>query len=105
MLVIEYKLVTFQYFMDELKDWELYWLLQNCHYGVKQDWMMTRENMYVTAQVNSTKKLGGPEKFYPLPYDNDNKEQEEYVPLTKEEINRENEKSDMLAKYLSGKLK
>lgn len=46
-----------EYFMDEMKDYEVYLLLDNIQYSEKNDWERSRFESYVVAQVNSKKKI------------------------------------------------
>lgn len=43
--------------MDEMKDYEVYLLLDNIQYSEKNDWERSRFESYVVAQVNNKKKL------------------------------------------------
>lgn len=56
-LVVELKLIDYQYFMDELEEWEVYLLYDSLKYAKRSEWEMTRLLMYVTAQVNSKKRI------------------------------------------------
>lgn len=43
--------------MDEMKDYEVYLLLDNIQYSEKNDWERSRFESYVVAQVNNKKKI------------------------------------------------
>ena len=55
--MIEYKLVSVEYFMDKLQDWEVYDIYNMLQYADSPQWEQTRYLMYVVAQVNSRKQL------------------------------------------------
>ena len=48
-LVIEYKLVSVEYFMDKLQDWEVYDIYNMLQYADSPQWEQTRYLMYVVA--------------------------------------------------------
>ena len=56
-LVIQYRLVSMEYFMDQLQDWEVYDIYNTLQYADASQWEQTRWLMYVIAQVNSRKHL------------------------------------------------
>lgn len=56
-LVVQFKLVSMEYFMDELQSWEVNDLLKCLKYADQASWEQTRWLMYVVAQVNSKKQL------------------------------------------------
>ena len=47
-LVIQNKVVTYEYFMDSMDAYELYTLIKEMHYSRKDDWEMTRKIVYAT---------------------------------------------------------
>ena len=50
-------MVTVDYFMNQLDDWEINILIDNIPYADRNQWEMCRQQIYITAQVNSKKKL------------------------------------------------
>lgn len=56
-LVIEFRAVTYEYFMNECQTWELNDLIDNIPYLDRNLWDSQRLNAYITAQINSRKKL------------------------------------------------
>lgn len=57
LLVLEYKVCTLPYFLDEMKKYELFTILPMLEYAEKQTWEQTRTIAYMVAQSNSAKKL------------------------------------------------
>ena len=56
-LVIELKLVDYEYFMDKMQEYEVYMFYDNLKYANRPDWEQTRLIMYILAQTNSKKTL------------------------------------------------
>lgn len=56
--------------MDKMEEWEVYNFYEQLKYANKPEWEMTRLLMYVTAQVQSRKKLKMNE-ILSLPWDKD----------------------------------
>lgn len=50
LLVFEYKVVDYQYFMDEMKPWELADILDNIETSVKNEWEQTRTMAFWAAR-------------------------------------------------------
>lgn len=53
----QYKIVSVQYFLDELQPYEINTYIENIKYLDTNNWEQTRLLMYVIAQVNSKKQL------------------------------------------------
>jgi len=56
-LVVEYKLVDYQYFMDTMQEWELDHFLSSLQYADRNLWESSRFTSYIIAQINSKKQL------------------------------------------------
>ena len=56
-LVVGYKVVSHEYFMDKMQEYEIHDFYNALHYADINDWQQTRWLLYVIAQVNSKKKL------------------------------------------------
>ena len=56
-LVIETKLIDYQYFMESLEEWEVYMFYDNLRYCERSAWEMNRIIAYILAQSNSKKRL------------------------------------------------
>lgn len=77
--------------------YELPVLLGNIHKRNKEEWEQTRLLAYITAQVNSTKKLNMGDI---IKFSWDNEELERDTSITKDEIARLKAKADSLIKIL-----
>lgn len=86
-LVVIAKLVTHEYFLDELSDYELQLLGDNLIYSAQTDWEIARLQMFVAMQPYMKKGMGKktPQDFLPMPFDEDYTEQDEYGHFTTEE--------------------
>ena len=86
-LVVIAKLVTHEYFLDELSDYELQLLGENLIYASQTDWEIARLQMFVAMQPYMKKGMGKktPQDFLPMPFDEDYTEQDEYGHFTTEE--------------------
>lgn len=103
-LVIETKLVSYEYFMDEMKEWEIVMLAPMGIDAHRTDWETARYISYNNAMFSGNIKKQYSEKpmqeLLPLPYD---KEQGE-----EHNIEMTNKQRDMLserARLLSQKIK
>jgi len=56
-LVYEFRVVNLEYFMDCCSEWEINDMIDNIPYLDRNLWESERLNAYITAQVNSKKKL------------------------------------------------
>ena len=54
---MQYGIVTVPYFLDEMKPYELRIICDSLHLRIKDSWEQARMISYVTAQVNSKKRL------------------------------------------------
>lgn len=66
---MEYKACTPQYFLDEMKSYELSIILNNLNCCVKNDWEMSRQIMWSNLTPYSKKKIK-PSDVLTLPWDN-----------------------------------
>lgn len=80
-----------------MKPYEVNLLLQNIEYSDKSSWEQTRMQMYITAQVNSSKKLK-PTDILSLPWDNENNNK--VTKISNEDKQRLRKKSELLRKKL-----
>ena len=96
-LVIELKLVDYEYFMDKMEEWEVYNFYDSLKYANRSEWEQTRLLMYVIAQVNSKKKIDIKE-IMSFPWEDDYEESsKEY---NEEDRNRLRQKAMMIEKLL-----
>lgn len=85
MLVITNHILSYEYFCDELQDWELIWLLKNQHYAYKNEWEQTRFLLYYTIAPYTKNKPNSIQEFFPLSTDKEIKE-EHKTEITNDEI-------------------
>ena len=78
---MEYKACTIQYFLDEMKSYELSIILDNLNCCVKNDWEMCRQIMCSNLTPYSKKKLK-PSDVIQFPWENKSKKRE--VKVTEE---------------------
>lgn len=72
-LVIENRIVTYEYFMDEMQDWEISLLVPMMHEAHRTEWETARYVVYNNAMYSGNIKKQYWEKpmqeLFPLPYD------------------------------------
>ena len=56
-MVIQYGIVSMEYFLDKMKPYELTIICEKLHLRTKDQWEQARMISYLIAQVNSNKKL------------------------------------------------
>lgn len=87
MLVIEYKVVSYEYFMDEMREWEKYMLLESCDLSKKNEWMWFRYNTWATLQAGGCFRVNlSPEKWWPLKWDPKVKDHIDELEMVKREM-------------------
>ena len=67
--------------MDEMQPYELYLILENLNYSIKNDWEICREIMWSNLQTWSKKKLK-PEDVISLPWDSKQSKRKANVEVT-----------------------
>lgn len=82
--------------MDEMKDYEVYLLLDNIQYSEKNDWERSRFESYVVAQVNIKKKIK-PTDLVKFSWDNDINEKSS-TEISTQDIERLKKKSEEIIK-------
>lgn len=91
MLVFEYKVVDYQYFMDEMKEYEINNIVENIKYTDKNKWESARLIAYVIAKANF-KNIKKAQDFLPLPWDEsettNTKKKAKNTNITQAEIDR-----------------
>lgn len=90
-LVIENKIVSYEYFMDHMKDWEISLLLPIAMDAQKTEWQTARYVAYHNARISGNMKKQYLEKpiteLFPLPYDKDLKKYEDHnIEITANQI-------------------
>ena len=85
MLVITNHVLSYEYFCNELQDWELIWLLKNQHYAYKNEWEQTRFQLYYAIAPYTKTRYNSIAEFFPLSTDKEQKE-EHNTEITNDEI-------------------
>ena len=84
LLVFEYKVVDYKYFMDELRQWEVQNIIDNLTSSVKNDWEKTRFISFWTARPHYKKlKINDIATFE---WENDNRSIKSEIKTTDEDI-------------------
>ena len=91
-LVIQFHVISYEYFCDCLQDYELAWLLQNMNYAYKEEWEQTRYKLYYSIAPYTKNKTKSIQEFFPLPTDKDIKEEHDYE-ISDKQIESLNEKA------------
>lgn len=97
---MQYKVVSYEYFMDDITEYELELLAKNLAYADKSSWEMSRMIMY--ASLLPYFKSGQhktPQEILPLATDNDTKQQT--TSLTNEEFNAMNERALAMEQFFA----
>lgn len=55
--MLEYRVVSLDYYLDKMRDYELNLILANINYIDRASWEQTRLLGYINAQTQSTKRL------------------------------------------------
>lgn len=76
--MLEYRVVSLEYFLDKLRDYELNIVLSNLQYADRPQWEQTRLLGYINAQTQSTKRLDFSDICtFPWEHGEENNEEEE----------------------------
>lgn len=102
LLVIQNKVIDYQYFMDELQDYELTDLLANYQFSYKDEWEQTRYLMYCTLAPYSKEKYDSMTDFFRLPTDPEKTETHK-TDISNDEIKKMREMSAYFEKNVIGK--
>ena len=106
-----YKLVSYEYFMDDLKDWELGVLIDNISWSTKNEWEQARMIMYASLMPYMKKSsIKDVTDILPLPTDRDSKVniskyQDHDYNVSNEQIDRLKQKASQLEKIFKEKKK
>ena len=99
----QYKVVSVEYFMDSLQEYEIEPIVQNIPFIEKGDWERTRFLAYCNIQKSSSKKLKPTDLIkFPWEKEDDNTEQinGNSEPLSKEDIQRLKEQAKIISQTL-----
>lgn len=86
---MQYGIVTVPYFLDRMKPYELGIICDSLHLRIKDSWEQARMISYVTAQVNSKRRLR-PTDLISFAWESTNQEQaqQQEPTLTMEDVER-----------------
>ena len=84
MLCLEYKCCSIEYFLDNMKYYELDPLIHSVGISVKTSWEQARIISYIIAQVNSAKQLK-PDSILSFPWDEISDKEKAITEMTKEQ--------------------
>lgn len=102
LLVIQYKVIDYQYFMDEMRDYELTYLLENCQFSYKDEWEQVRYLMLCAVAPYSKEKYNSMADFFRLPTDPEKTEIHK-TDISNDEIKKMREISAYFEKNVIGK--
>lgn len=89
-MVVQYGIVSLEYFLDKMKSYELSIICDSLHLRTKDSWEQARMVAYMTAQVNSKKKLK-PSDIIEFAWENkasQHHQQKDNTPITQEDFER-----------------
>lgn len=104
LFVFRKKMVTYEYFMDKIQDWEVSLLADSVTSGYREEWEMTRWLVYSIIQPNLKKGMRDKpmKEIIPLPFDEEDTEEQD-IEITNEQINILKRRSEALSKKIKEK--
>ena len=99
-LVIENHIISYEYFCDNLQEWELLWLLQNMNYAYKNEWQMVRYQLYYAIAPYTKTRYNSIQELFPLSTDKEQKE-EHNIEITNDEIAQLKKKAQAMEAMLN----
>ena len=103
LICFQYKVVSVEYFMDSLQEYEIEPIVQNIPFIEKGDWERTRFLAYCNIQKSSSKKLK-PTDLISFPWEKEESSTDQInsnsEPLTKENIQRLKEQAKIISQTL-----
>ena len=103
-LVINSKIITYEYFMDDITENEIIMLLPIASESYRDAWERTRYSTYYNAVLSGNLKPLYAKKsmtsLFPLPYDNNIPGEEHRYDITNEEIEEMRKRSARVAEIL-----
>lgn len=82
---MQYGIVSFDYFLDKMKPYELVIICDSLHLRTKDSWEQSRMIAYIIAQVNSKKHLK-PTDIIKFGWENQNKDTKKNSAITVDEV-------------------
>lgn len=98
LVVFGYKMVSYQYFMDEMKPYELQLLIDSISFTDINGWEQTRLKMYTTASLFAKKGLKTSDI---MQFSWDGKEDEPPKEITQTDIDRLKARAKLIQKQLT----
>ena len=98
-LVIQFKLVSLEYFLDQMTEYELYIMYDNLEYSDFTNKEMSRILGYIIAQTQSRKKLS-PTDIMQFPWDKETNQKSIHKVDTEQDIERAKRFRDKFEKIL-----
>lgn len=86
-LCFQFRIISVPYFMDECTMWELNDIVENIPYLDRNIWESQRLNAFITAQVNTKKKLSMKD-ICEFKWEQTEIEEEHNIEITNDEIER-----------------
>ena len=103
LLCFRYKVVSVEYFMDTLQEYEVEPIIQSLPISEQNEWERTRFLAYCNIQKSSTKKLK-PADLITFPWENEESSTDQIngnsEPLTQSEIERLKEQAKIISQNL-----
>jgi len=103
LLSFRYKVVSVEYFMDTLQEYEIEPIVQNLEYNEEGDWTRTRFLAYCNIQKSSTKKIK-PTDLITFPWEKEESSTDQIngnsEPLTQEDIDRLRQQAKIISQTL-----
>lgn len=103
LLCFQYKIVSVDYFMDRMNDYEVDSIIENIQYDDVAGWEQTRLRIFSTAQMMSKKKLTVKDIMV-FPWEKEDEEEEEHkTSISNEEIEMLEKEAKKIQQQVYGK--
>ena len=106
-LVIDTKIVDYEYFMDDITDWEIAMLMNMSYESHRTEWETARYIAYHNAIMSGNLKKQYADKpmtdILPLPYDEDRKEHD--IEISNSEVSIMTAKANKMSELFKNKIK
>lgn len=103
LLCFQYKVVSVEYFMDSLQEYEIEPIVQNIPFIEKGDWERTRFLAYCNIQKSSSKRIS-PQDLITFPWENEESSTDQIngnsEPLTQSDIERLRQQAKIISQTL-----
>lgn len=103
LLCFQYKVVSVEYFMDTLQEYEIQSIIEYLEYTEYGDWNRTRFLAYCNLQKSSSKRIS-PQDLITFPWEKEESSTDQIngnsEPLSKEDIQRLKEQAKIISQTL-----